>query len=98
MDRSLFSGAYKTGRDVYVERDLPGKANPWLSKRRRIAKAQKVLSAAAKDGFTAARTTNFDPRLNVFTVEECESKDKTQKKWTRAGAATRFYTSIREIL
>ena len=34
--------------DVYVERDLPGKANPWLSKRRRIAKAQKVLSAAAR--------------------------------------------------
>ena len=25
--------------------------------------------------------------LNVFTVEEFESNDKTQKKWTRIGAA-----------
>ncbi len=25
--------------------------------------------------------------LNVFTVEECESNGKTQKKWTKIGAA-----------
>jgi hypothetical protein len=112
VDRSLFSGAYKTGRDVYVERDLPGKANPWLSKRRRIAKAQKVLSAALRSAIHAPckprayipctpvermRSTEgrlhggpdnkFDPRLNVFTVEEYESNGKTQKKWTKIGAA-----------
>jgi hypothetical protein len=29
----------------------------------------------------------FDPRLNVFTVEEYESNGKTQKKWTKIGAA-----------
>jgi hypothetical protein len=87
VDRCLFAGAYKTGRDVYVERDLPGKANPWLSKRRRIAKAQKVLSAASRDGFTAARKTNAIQPINVFTVEEYESNGKTQKKWTKIGAA-----------
>ena len=76
MDRSLFSGAYKTGRDVYVERDLPGKANPWLSKRRRIAKAQKVLSAAAKDGFTAARTTNS---IHVLTSSPSKSTRATAR-------------------
>jgi len=29
----------------------------------------------------------FDPRLNVFTVEEYEINGKTAKKWTRIGAA-----------
>jgi hypothetical protein len=28
----------------------------------------------------------FDPRLNVFTVEEYESNGKTQKKWTKKSA------------
>jgi hypothetical protein len=37
---------------------LPGKANHRLSKRCRIAKAQKVFAAASRDGFTAARKTN----------------------------------------
>jgi hypothetical protein len=44
--------------DVYVERDLPGKANHRLSKRCRIAKAQKVFAAASMDGSTADRETN----------------------------------------
>ena len=39
------------------------------------------------DGFTASRKINADPRLNVFTVEEYETNGKTQKKWTRIGAA-----------
>ena len=48
---------------------------------------QEVLSAASRDGFTAARKTNAIQPINVFTVEEYESNGKTQKKWTKIGAA-----------
>src|ERR1700689_5106665 len=40
--------------DVYVERDLPGRANHWLSKRCRIAKAQKVSLGASRGGTHAS--------------------------------------------
>jgi hypothetical protein len=36
---------------------------------------------------TAAAATASPTYLNVFTVEEYESNGKTQKRWTRIGAA-----------
>ena len=46
-----------------------------------------VFPAAATDGFTAVRKTNAIHALNVFTVEEYERDGKTQKRWTKIGAA-----------
>jgi hypothetical protein len=48
---------------------------------------QEVLSAASMEGFTASRKTNAIHALNVFTVEEYENNRKTQKRWTKIGAA-----------
>jgi hypothetical protein len=59
VDRSLFSGAYKTGSFV---RSRQGRLH-------------------------GGPDNKFDPRLNVFTVEEYESNGKTGKKWTKIGAA-----------
>jgi hypothetical protein len=43
---------------------------------------QRALIPASPPAATPAAT-----HLNVFTVEEYESNGKTQKKWTRIGAA-----------
>jgi hypothetical protein len=48
---------------------------------------QEVFPAASMDGFTAIREACSDPRTHVFTVEEYERDGKTQKRWTKIGAA-----------
>ena len=51
----MFSGAYKTGRDVYVERDLPEVANHRLSTRNRKVRSRKVFAAALRCAVPALR-------------------------------------------
>jgi hypothetical protein len=50
---------------------------------------QEVSPIASKDGFTAVQTTSNDPLLYGVPENKCDppSNGKTQKRWTRVGAA-----------